>query len=181
MKRFLGWGATLVALAALSFIGVRAASYVNARTSTAGTLDFGQGLAIPPLLAPRVQDGRTAFDLRLESGTAQLLPGKPAETWGVNGPYFGPTLRASRGDTVVVRGGPSARLWTLSPEWSSQRDSCDWRRAMTSGTDTVKLIATRLNVRVAFHTAASATSSVATSRSGCGPFSRYPSRTERRI
>jgi len=122
MKRFLGWGATLVAVAALSFIGVRAASYVNARTSTVGTLDFGQELAIPPLLAPRVQDGRKVFDLRLESGSARLLPGKPAETWGVNGPYLGPTLRASRGDTVVVRGGPSARLWALSPEWSSQRD-----------------------------------------------------------
>jgi len=103
MKRFLGWGATFVAVAALSFIGVRATSYVNARTSTVDTLDFGQTLAIPPLLAPRVQDGRKVFDLRLESGTAQLQPGKPAETWGVNGPYLGPTLRASRGDTVVVR------------------------------------------------------------------------------
>ena len=31
------------------------------------------------------------------------MPGKPAETWGVNGAYLGPTLRATRGDRIAVR------------------------------------------------------------------------------
>jgi len=103
MKRLLRWSATLVAVAALTFIGARAASYVNARTSNVGQLDSTNTLAIPPLLAPRDQNGRKAFELTLETGSAQFMPGKPAETWGVNGPYLGPTLRASRGDTVAVR------------------------------------------------------------------------------
>ena len=43
------------------------------------------------------------FDLRLQRGRAELLPGKPADTWGANGAYLGPTLRAERGDPVEVR------------------------------------------------------------------------------
>src|SRR5919106_860716 len=39
---------------------------------------------------------------RLQPGSSELRPGRPAETGGVNGAYLGPTLRASRGDRVVV-------------------------------------------------------------------------------
>jgi blue copper oxidase len=78
------------------------AYYSSARTSKIG-LDFRQELRIPPLLEPREEDGRKLFELTLERGRAELLPGKPAETWGVNGAYLGPTLRASRGDEITVR------------------------------------------------------------------------------
>jgi len=79
------------------------AYYSSARTSNVGDLDFANELAIPPLLQPREEDGRKIFDLTLQSGTAELLPGKSAETWGANGAYLGPTLRASRGDDVQLR------------------------------------------------------------------------------
>jgi FtsP/CotA-like multicopper oxidase with cupredoxin domain len=43
------------------------------------------------------------FNLRLQPGTSQLLAGKPTTTWGANGAYLGPTLRAVRGDQVVIK------------------------------------------------------------------------------
>ena len=45
------------------------------------------------------------FDLELQTGRSELLPGNQAETWGANGSYLGPTLRAERGDRVEVRVG----------------------------------------------------------------------------
>jgi blue copper oxidase len=83
--------------------GVLALVYVGADTTNVGRLGFNQRLKIPPLAESRLDaDGRRVFDLRLQPGTAELLPGRPAETWGVNGAYLGPTLRARRGDRVVV-------------------------------------------------------------------------------
>jgi suppressor of ftsI len=80
------------------------AVWSGADVDMTGTRRFDQRLRIPPLLEPRVDAvGRKVFDLDLQQGRAELLPGTTAETWGVNGPHLGPTLRASRGDTVVMR------------------------------------------------------------------------------
>ena len=68
-----------------------------------GRLDFANRLRIPPLLAPHIDaKGRKVFDLTVEQGTSSFLPGRTTTTFGANGGYLGPTLRASRGDTVVV-------------------------------------------------------------------------------
>ena len=78
--------------------------YTRADVSTVGELDFSNELAIPPLLDPPTDDdGRRVFGLRMQEGRAELLPGMPAEAWGYNGSYLGPTLRASRGDRVRMR------------------------------------------------------------------------------
>lgn len=53
---------------------------------------------IPPEL--RAADGR--FDLTVQAGMTELVPGKPTETWGVNGPLLGPTLRLPRGRRVTM-------------------------------------------------------------------------------
>jgi suppressor of ftsI len=83
--------------------GVLALVYVRADTSNVGQLGFTQRLKIPLLAEPRLDaDGRKVFDLRLQPGTSELLPGRRAETWGVNGAYLGPTLHARRGDRVLV-------------------------------------------------------------------------------
>ncbi|MFC0114690.1 multicopper oxidase family protein [Kibdelosporangium aridum] len=69
----------------------------------AGALAFTNPLHIPPVLDPAPgPDGVKRFGLRLQEGTAELLPGKPASTWGINGDYLGPTLRAKRGDRVAM-------------------------------------------------------------------------------
>jgi blue copper oxidase len=85
-------------------IGGAGAWFFNqARQSNVGELSFATELAIPPLLEPRVDDqGRKVFDLVFTAGMTELVPGEPSETWGLNGPYLSPTLRASGGDEVVV-------------------------------------------------------------------------------
>jgi blue copper oxidase len=104
MRRLLRATAILVAGALVVAAVVGALVFRNARTSTEGTIAFDQPLRIPPLLAPRTDGaGRKVFDLRLQAGRTELLPGKPTSTWGINGPHLGPTLRASRGDTVLMR------------------------------------------------------------------------------
>ncbi|UQS23733.1 multicopper oxidase domain-containing protein [Amycolatopsis thermalba] len=42
------------------------------------------------------------FDLAMRTGTTQILPGKQTPTWGFNGTFLGPTLRAARGDVVQM-------------------------------------------------------------------------------
>jgi FtsP/CotA-like multicopper oxidase with cupredoxin domain len=91
-------GLGLVALAASA-----CTLYSRADVNTVGDVSFENELAVPPLLEPQEKDGRKVFDLTLQQGSAELLPGKPAKTWGVNGAYLGPTLRAARGDRVELR------------------------------------------------------------------------------
>ncbi|HEX2316351.1 MAG TPA: multicopper oxidase domain-containing protein [Thermomonospora sp.] len=50
----------------------------------------------------RDKEGVRKFALTLQQGQAQILPGVRTATWGFNGPFLGPTLRASRGDTVQM-------------------------------------------------------------------------------
>jgi FtsP/CotA-like multicopper oxidase with cupredoxin domain len=103
MKRVLLWILMLLAFGVFALVAAGCALYSSAQGSTVGELAFENELAIPPLLEPQEEDGRKVFDLTLQQGRAELLPGKPAETWGVNGAYLGPTLRAERGDHVELR------------------------------------------------------------------------------
>ena len=61
----------------------------------------GGALPIPPVLSPPVRDGIRTFNLNIQAGQVAFEPGRPAQTLGINGPYLGPTLRASQGDTVA--------------------------------------------------------------------------------
>jgi len=73
-------------------------------TGNVGELDFRNRLRIPPLLEGRMDiSGRRVFDLRMQTGRTELLAGHEAETWGIDGPYLAPTLRAEPGDTVAFR------------------------------------------------------------------------------
>jgi FtsP/CotA-like multicopper oxidase with cupredoxin domain len=71
--------------------------------STIGKVDFTQELAIPPLAESHLHKGRRVFELTAQEGVSELLPGEPVDTWGFNGAYLGPTLRASRGEEVTVK------------------------------------------------------------------------------
>jgi blue copper oxidase len=87
----------------LGLAGIVGLVYLRSDTSNVGQLSFANQLKIPPLAEPRIDAaGRKVFDLRLQAGTSELLPGRSTPTWGVNGAYLGPTLRASRGDRVVL-------------------------------------------------------------------------------
>ena len=100
MKRVLLWSSAVVALAVIAVAATASTLFATARTSTVGELTFRNELKIPPLLEPREEEGRKVFELTLQAGRAELIPGKVAETWEANGAYLGPTLRAERGDRV---------------------------------------------------------------------------------
>jgi blue copper oxidase len=103
VKRFLLWSLAVIALAAAVVVASGVVLYSRAEVSTVGTLRFANELRIPPLLEPRVDSGgRKVFELELQAGETQLLPGKSTQTWGANGTYLGPTLRAVRGERVLI-------------------------------------------------------------------------------
>jgi FtsP/CotA-like multicopper oxidase with cupredoxin domain len=103
MKRVILAILAAAGLAVLALAASACTLYSRADLNTVGDVSFENELAVPPLLEPQEKDGRKIFELTLQQGSAELLPGKPAETWGVNGAYLGPTLRADRGDQVELR------------------------------------------------------------------------------
>ncbi len=75
----------------------------GAKVDTFGKVDFTNRLAIPPLAASHVDEqGRRVFDLRAQEGTHDFGSGRVSPTWGFNGDYLGPTLRAASGEQVLV-------------------------------------------------------------------------------
>ncbi len=63
---------------------------------------FDTPLPIPPLAEGRMVGGIRTFTLTAQPGRWQFRPGRPTATWGFDGPYGGPTLRAAVGERVAV-------------------------------------------------------------------------------
>ncbi len=73
------------------------------QVSTVGEVEFTQELAIPPLAESTVDgEGRRVFDLTAQAGSHEFVPGQTTATWGINGDYLGPTLRARRGERIQI-------------------------------------------------------------------------------
>ncbi|HEX6076524.1 MAG TPA: multicopper oxidase domain-containing protein [Micromonosporaceae bacterium] len=94
-------------LAVLLMCGVSAAGlgwlWSTSAVSTAGEVDFVNRLPVPPLAPSRVDGaGRRVFELTARRGRHDFGNGQMA-TWGFNGDYLGPTLRAERGERVLVK------------------------------------------------------------------------------
>ena len=98
MRAGLGLAVLLVLLGAVA-VWV----YQRAATSNVGELSFDNELRIPELVeGERGSDGVVRFDLTVAEGSTTFKDGVATTTWGVNGAYLGPTLRASRGDEVEI-------------------------------------------------------------------------------
>jgi suppressor of ftsI len=101
-------GGTTIGVAAIPAVG--AIGYIAFQSATGadtfsnvGELSLDVPVEIPPLLEPTIDDhGRRRFELTLQTGETEILRGKTARTWGVNGPFLAPTIRAARGDDVVL-------------------------------------------------------------------------------
>lgn len=103
LRRWVLWLAGIGALVVVGVAGVVAYSWYTAPVDTVGMVAFEQPLAVPPLATSTVDaDGRRVFDLTAQAGTGELLPGTESDTWGFNGAFLGPTLRAERGEVVLV-------------------------------------------------------------------------------
>ncbi|MEH0986031.1 multicopper oxidase family protein [Micromonospora sp. CPCC 205556] len=79
-------------------------AFARAGTDTVGEVDFVRPLAVPPLAASRVDgQGRRVFDLLAREGSRDFRgDGRRTRTAGFDGDFLGPTLRAKRGERVVV-------------------------------------------------------------------------------
>ncbi|WP_433697112.1 multicopper oxidase family protein [Nocardiopsis sp. CA-288880] len=76
--------------------------YAAAKRDTVGRIGFDSALAIPPLAeAAPGEAGTRVFTLALRSGETAFKEGAATHTWGVNGTYLGPTVRARRGEEVA--------------------------------------------------------------------------------
>ncbi|MGB7448412.1 MAG: multicopper oxidase domain-containing protein [Ornithinimicrobium sp.] len=96
-------GVTLGGLAiGLGFFGWAAWAWFTIAVDTTGQVDFDRRVAIPPLAQSRVVDGERTFDLTAQTGTSNFGRGD-TPTWGINGDYLAPTLRATRGEQVRMR------------------------------------------------------------------------------
>jgi FtsP/CotA-like multicopper oxidase with cupredoxin domain len=102
------WVAAAVTVAVLvcagGAIGLAGAVWVlrSGSVDTRGTVEFVNRLAIPPLAPSRLDEhGRRVFDLHARAGEHDFGD-DPVATWGFDGDYLGPTLRAERGEEVVV-------------------------------------------------------------------------------
>lgn len=102
-RALLAAGAVTGGCIAVSAAGTATWFLANQSTSTVGHLEFATPLDIPPLLEGEPDaDGRKVFGLTLQTGKTRIIPSGEAETWGVNGSFLGPTLRARRGDAVAI-------------------------------------------------------------------------------
>jgi blue copper oxidase len=118
MRRPIAWVLGGIAAGSLVVCGggaaVGALVWNQGQVETVDRVDFATRLAIPPLAPSHLDDqGRRVFDLRARAGNhdfgAARQPniklsgaGHQASTWGFNGDYLGPTLRAKRGERVLV-------------------------------------------------------------------------------
>ncbi|MFF2194278.1 hypothetical protein [Streptomyces sp. NPDC058157] len=96
-RRFLLLAATAATAAGTSGCdsGSGSAETPSATRHRADSAGFANPLRIPPLLEPTLDAaGVKTFTLTAQRGRTEFLPGKPAPTWGFNGSYLGPTLRA---------------------------------------------------------------------------------------
>ncbi|WP_243229000.1 multicopper oxidase family protein [Microbacterium sp. CIAB417] len=72
-------------------------------TTTVADQEFVTELAIPPLAPSSVEDGVRTFHLTAqEASTSFAGVDEPTTTWGFDGSFLGPTLRAQRGERVAV-------------------------------------------------------------------------------
>ncbi|MGV4889107.1 multicopper oxidase family protein [Streptomyces viridosporus] len=95
---------SLVVAAALAVGGLFARLWTDAKVSTVGEAPFDNPLVIPPVAESTVEkDGTRVFELRMQAGETEFRDGVKTPTWGFNGSYLGPTLRAQRGEKVRVR------------------------------------------------------------------------------
>ena len=121
----------LVAVTALVLgIGTLAVVWAARTVSTVGDLDFRNALRIPPLAERDVEpDGTVRFSLDLAPGRTEFLEGKRTPTWGFDGTYLGPTLRASPAASASRSTSPTPNI---APEDALRKANAKFERRFRS-------------------------------------------------
>ncbi|WP_105970549.1 multicopper oxidase family protein [Streptomyces geranii] len=99
-RTFLGGMAGAAGLAAVGAAGATFALLSNGSGFKASAADAT--LNIPDLLEGTTADGTTTFTLTAKTGTSEVISGVTSTTAGYNGSYLGPTMKWTKGDTVLL-------------------------------------------------------------------------------
>ena len=94
--------AILVAILVLFGVGLLTYETVSGLTTVNNDLEFTNELTIPPLLEPEMVGDKKVFKFTLQEGETEFLPGQMTRTWGANGAYLMPTIRASEDDDIEL-------------------------------------------------------------------------------
>ena len=77
--------------------------FQSMEVDTVGKVAFDRQLRIPDLAPSTVDsDGTRVFKLAIQQGRTDLGKEEKTRTWGVNGDFLGPTIRAERGEKVRI-------------------------------------------------------------------------------
>jgi FtsP/CotA-like multicopper oxidase with cupredoxin domain len=68
-----------------------------------GRISGRKKLPIPQLLDGELKNSVRQYDLNLQWGQSEFLPGLMTRTMGINGPYLGPTLRLKDGENIRMK------------------------------------------------------------------------------
>lgn len=92
---------TVLTIAGASVAGLSACSTSSDQPAPLGYDGEPRALPIPPVEEGTMEGDTRVFKLTAQDGHSEVLPGKDrTRTWGFNGPFLGPTLRAHRGDKI---------------------------------------------------------------------------------
>jgi len=65
--------------------------------------EIGNKLPIPPLLKDKnPEENKAEFDLKVQYGRKEFIPGYETNTLGYNGDYLGPIIKVNKGDDVKI-------------------------------------------------------------------------------
>src|SRR6476646_11481820 len=105
-RELLAVGGTTLLAAAAGQTGLDFGSYLPAKEDPKDLAKwkFSQPLRIPPVLSPARIDRKTDYyEITQKEAVAELVPGLRTRIWGYEGIFPGPTIKARRGRTAVVR------------------------------------------------------------------------------
>ncbi|MFF5187100.1 multicopper oxidase family protein [Streptomyces sp. NPDC000345] len=101
-RKFLG-GMAGVGLGAVGAAGATFSLLTGGHNSKAAAATEATGtLTVPDLLEGTASDGTTTFTLTAKTGTGEVLSGVSSTTAGYNGTFLGPTMKWTKGDTVLM-------------------------------------------------------------------------------
>ncbi|MFI5966053.1 multicopper oxidase family protein [Streptomyces asoensis] len=101
-RKFLGGMAGAAGLAAVGAAGATFSLLTGGNADKAAAADATGTLTIPDLLEGTASGGTTTYTLTAKTGTNEVISGVTSTTAGYNGSYLGPTMRWTKGDTVLM-------------------------------------------------------------------------------
>jgi len=99
-KKLLTRRRLLLGTATLAITGAAASLYFSPASLAQTTGNSKTPLNIPPLDKGRLEGNTRIYDLNIQDGTSEFIPGLKTATRGINGSFLAPVLRMTKGENV---------------------------------------------------------------------------------